>query len=348
MKSRLFFLLIPILFGGCSGERTFQFNELKKTETREVELLPIGDEITRAFDLFILDGSLIISDPDQDFHFKVFDLESHELIGKFGKIGDGPCEIKFPSSIQRLAGEKNRVGVNNRKSFSYLEFQLDKVMGSVQDTCFPLDGKFDFNYQKFVRISEDKIVGTGLFKNRFAISNTRDNEILRLMGSYPFRSEMQEFGHETLAMAYQGDLLVHPSKPWVVSTAMSSFNFDILKFNEIGDLNQVQIIEKHFWPPLFEGGSGNLIQARMKLDNKSGCLSTTVSKKFIYILFSGKTAKEKGNESEKILVYDWDGNLQKTIVVNSVLNLIAVSENDEFLIGYLDNGKSNIFKIDLD
>ncbi|MCR9015024.1 TolB-like 6-bladed beta-propeller domain-containing protein [Aquiflexum gelatinilyticum] len=345
MKPKLLLLVILLIIGGCSGEKRNQFNESQKSEKREIELLPISDEITRAFDLLILENNLIISDPDQEFHFKIFDLESQNLIGKFGKIGDGPCEVQFPSSIQRLSGEKNKVGINNRNSFSYLEFRFGKTRGSLQDSCFLLNGKFDFNYQKFVKISQDRIVGTGLFQSRFAISRIKDNKILGLKGKYPFEKELVGFQYETLAMAFQGDLLVHPSNSWVVSTSRKSFNFDILKFDENGELNQ--ITEKHYWPPSFEGETGDFVQARMKEDNKSGCLSTTVSENFIYILFSGKTAEEKGNESNKIHVYDWDGILQKTIDVNSPLNLISVSENDEFLIGYLDDGKSNIFKIDL-
>lgn len=346
MKPKLLLHLISIIIiGGCSEDKVTQFNESKKTEKRVVKLLTFSDEITRAFDLLILENNLIISDPDQEYHFKMFDLESQSLIGKFGKIGNGPCEIQFPSSIQRLSGEKNKIGINNRNIFSYLELRLEKTKGLLQDSCYAVNGKFDFNYQKFVRISQDKIIGTGLFENRFAISKIHDNKILSLFSEYPFEKELVEYQYETLAMAFQGDLLVHPSKPWVLSTTRKSFNFDILKFDEDGELNQ--ITEKHFWPPSFEGESGDFVQARMKADNKSGCLNATVSENLIYILFSGKTAEDKGNESNTILVYDWKGNLQKTIQVNSPLNLITVSENDEFLVGYLDDGKSNIFQIEL-
>ncbi|MCL6260688.1 TolB-like 6-bladed beta-propeller domain-containing protein [Aquiflexum sp. TKW24L] len=345
MKPKLLLLLMPIIIGGCSGEKRSQFNDSQKFEKREIELLPFSDEVTRAFDLLILENHLIVTDPDQEFHFKVFDIESQKLIGKFGKIGEGPCEIQFPSSVQRIVGEKQKIGINNRKSFSYLEFHLDKTNGILKDSCFPVNGKFDFNYQKFVRINQNKIVGTGLFQSRFAISEIEDNRIINLMGRYPFEEKLKEYPHEALAMAFQGDLLVHLSKPWVVSTSRNSFNFDIVKFGEDGVINQ--ITEKHFWPPSFEGEAGGFVQARMKEDNKYGCLSTTVSGNFIYVLFSGKTQAKRGTESNEILVFDWEGNLQKTIEINSPLTLIAASENDEYLIGYLDDGKTNIFKIDL-
>jgi hypothetical protein len=124
MKPKLLLLLMPIIIGGCSGEKRSQFNDSQKFEKREIELLPFSDEVTRAFDLLILENHLIVTDPDQEFHFKVFDIESQKLIGKFGKIGEGPCEIQFPSSVQRIMGEKQKIGINNRKSFSYLEFSF--------------------------------------------------------------------------------------------------------------------------------------------------------------------------------------------------------------------------------
>jgi hypothetical protein len=82
----------------------------------------------------------------------------------------------------------------------------------------------------------------------------------------------------------------------------------------------------------------------MESDNKYGCLSTSVSDEFIYILFSGKTMKENAMYSKTVLVYDWEGNPIKVLELDQELNLISVSQNDDYLVGYADDGQANLYK----
>jgi hypothetical protein len=85
----------------------------------------------------------------------------------------------------------------------------------------------------------------------------------------------------------------------------------------------------------------------MESDNKYGCLSTSVSDNFIYILFSGKTMKENALYSNTVLVYDWEGNPIKVLELDQQLNLISVSQNDEYLVGSVDDGQANLYKYKL-
>lgn len=321
-------------------------SEFKDIQNKKAELVNIGDKINRAFELAIFDGLLIVSDPDQDFHFKVFDLENEELVDKFGLVGDGPCELKFPASLQNAVGDDSRIGVNDRNRFAFIEIPYGRGNEYFSETCIKIGDKFDFNYQKILKIGENHILGIGLFDSRYAISEISSKKVVEKFGNYPHESELKNHSHNVLAMAYQGDIQINPSQPWVVTTTRNSFNFDIIKFDE--NAQQIGLKEFHYWYPEFDGEENSgFIQAKTKTSNRKGCLSVSVSNDFIYILYSGKSKKNGGDFGNQVLVYDWEGKPRQIISLDRDVELIAVDRNDKFLIGYLDDGKANIFRVSL-
>ncbi|SIT14379.1 BF3164 family lipoprotein [Belliella pelovolcani] len=345
------FLLIAILLSCKENTKEdisiFELSEFETVEKLKAEYMSIAStHINRAYDLLILNDNLIVSDPNSEKHFKIIGLSNEAFLGSFGRIGNGPCEIQFPASIQILNESSSVIGVNNRKNFGYREIFLDEnQFNSMKDSCLKDYGKFDYNYQKIIKLDEKNLVGTGLFEQRFALSSIDNGSIISEFGKYPFEEELSQYDHNVLAMAYQGEIIKHPKKPLFISTSINSFNFDIIALNTDNSLSV--IAQKHYWSPLFNGVSGNAIQATMTSDNKKGCLSTTVTEKYIYILYSGKSRKEGGVDSNTILVYDWEGKPVKLIKSDKNLNLIAADAKGKYLIGYHDDGQPNLFKITL-
>jgi hypothetical protein len=343
MKNLLIICLL--LFSCCLADRKNKetpLSEFGEIEEKISVSTSIGNQMNRAFEMMLIDSLLIVSDPDRGFHFKVFDIKSEILVDQFGIIGDGPCEVQFPAALQRLVGKDKIIGINNRKKFAYSEYPLLKNE-FFSDSCLSFEGKYDFNYQKFVKFNDQQIVGTGLFSSRFAISDMSNQKVVSLFGNYPHQKDLPLYSHNILAMAYQGELVVHPVNPWIVSTSRTSFNFDIVKFDEQANLEE--LIEKHYWAPEFEGSDqGGMISATMKNSNRNGSLSVSVTKDHIYILFSGKTDKNGGNQGNQVLVYDWSGNPLRILNLDQHLELIAVDEAETFIIGYVDDGNPNIYK----
>lgn len=322
-------------------------NEFEEIENLKVEYLSEASKlINRANNLLLLNDILIVSDPNKENHFKIIDISNENLLGSFGNIGDGPCEIQFPASLQIIDEKTSIIGVNNRKSFGYRELLLDESQfNSTKDSCLYDYGKFDFDYQKLLKLDNNHIVGVGLFNNRFALSSLTNNTVISEFGKYPFEDELNQFDHNVLAMAYQGEIIKHPSKPLFVSTSINSFNFDIVQFNADNTLSLVA--QKHYWFPSFSGSSGNAIQATMTSDNKQGCLSTAVTEENIYILYSGKSRRDGDSESNQILVYDWEGNPKKVLKLDKSLNVISADSKGRYLIGYHDDGQPNLYKMTL-
>lgn len=336
-----------ILFSSCKEDKkisvdprdSFQYEDYLTSIN-----LPISQSINQAYELLQVDDFLIVSDPDEFYHFKLFDIKDQKIIGRFGKIGDGPCEIFFPTSLQRIATNSNTIGLNNRRKFQFLEVNLDSIIKGGKYGCDYSTKSFDTDYQKIVKLDHENFVGVGLFEKRFALSKLNEKEPYYLGLNYPFESEFPDYNHEVLAMAYQGNLIVNPNKDRFFFSSTRSANLDIIEYQR-DKLKPISI--NHFWPPVFTGSSGSSVQAKMSIENKAGFLSASGTEKYIYLLFSGKKASENSNYSDVILVYDWNGDPVKKILLDVKVNLISVSEDDEKIIAYFDDGKPNLILFDI-
>ncbi|WP_194972846.1 BF3164 family lipoprotein [Aquiflexum lacus] len=345
------FLIVTL---GCSknNKNPEEFFGFKEYQTVTGNRLAVSDNIQKAYELLVVGELLIVSNPNFQYHFTIIDLNEEKKVAEFGKMGYGPCELSFPASLQLTGNGSNVVGVNNRNKFSYQEFNLSSVLSQNNklDTCINTTSNFNLNYHKLIKVQDSLFVGTGSFEKRFAVSKTDEKLPSEFFGEYPFSKDLAAFNHHILSIAYQGDILMRPSGGKFVSTSRSSFNFDIVRIGLNGSLELENATR--FWPPSFGGNSGSLIStgyfiSTMESDNKYGCLSTSVSDNFIYILYSGKTMKENAMYSNTILVYDWNGNPIKVLELDQQLNLISVSQNDDYLIGSVDDGEANLYKYKL-
>lgn len=348
------FLIVTL---GCSKNKKnpdefFGFSEFQKVTGNK---FAVDENINKAFELLIVGELLVVSIPNDQYQFTILDLNEEKKVGEFGKFGDGPCDLSFPTGLHlmQLIGKGDPiVGVNNRDKFTYQEFNLSAVIAgnNRSDTCINTTSTFNPNYHKLIKVQDSLFVGTGSFEKRFAVSRTGETEPMEIYGEYPFSQDLAAFNHHILSIAYQGDILMRPSGGKFVSTSRSSFNFDIVRIGNNGSLELENATR--FWPPSFGGNSGSFIStgyfhSSMESDNKYGCLSTSVSDNFIYILYSGKTMKENAMYSNTVLVYDWDGNPIKVLELDQQLNLISVSQNDDYLIGSVDDGEANLYKFNL-
>src|SRR5690554_796492 len=77
--------------------------------------LNTSNDIFRALQLLQINEFLVVSDPNDFFHFSVIDIENDQFKFKFGKIGDGPCEINFRATVERIKNSGNLLGVFNKE-----------------------------------------------------------------------------------------------------------------------------------------------------------------------------------------------------------------------------------------
>lgn len=350
IKQNIFKILTLVtLFGSCTSEEEVKdpIIDFTKTVNLTSKRLQSSDSLFRAETMMLIHDYLIVHDNEIDYVYKIIDIDKDLYIKKFGKLGEAPNELILPVFINRVGKEGNRVGLNETSKQSFHEYSIDSIINSIDDSDRLLTTeKFDYGHIRVANLDSNLFVGYGFYENPFTLIS--GNKIIENAGSFPFREQMKKFSPQTLVMAYQPRLFKNPKKPLMLSSTTFSFNLDLLKVGENGKLEIYESL--HFWPTDFEDEfSGNEAIAAIKKENRFGNISTTVSEKYIYVLYTDKPWEfVLPQKSNRILVYDWEGNSIRILKLDQEVNLIAAHEDDNYLIGYLDDGKANLFRFDLE
>lgn len=132
------------------------------------------------------------------------------------------------------------------------------------------------------------------------------------------------------SLVYQGLLLKHPSMNKFVFSSYYGKILEILELDENEDLNLIYSSYEIF--PQYVPNENS--STEMLDENLTGFLTASVSNEYIYLLYSGMTKKDKNrNLSAKIEVYDWGGNMLRTILLDTLLSEFCVNIDNKILYG---------------
>lgn len=225
-------------------------------------------------------------------------------------------------------------------------FDLTNLIEPGDNNCQELPVKLNINFQRVVQMDSTAFLGYGLFHGRYALQLMDSEEGIESTIGFPSNEDHQEADYQSLAMAYQGDLLKHPTEKKLVSTSTDSFSLDIIELKPDKEIRLIKRI--HHWAPDFKGLSGEIVSADMISGNKYGSIGAAVSNKYIYILFSGKSNEDEiAFQSDQVFVYDWKGNAIKILSLDYSVSSIAVDEADQMLVGFLDARDPVLLRYDL-
>ncbi|UZD20939.1 TolB-like 6-bladed beta-propeller domain-containing protein [Algoriphagus halophytocola] len=301
---------------------------------------PISDQINRSFEIITAEDKLIVSDKKDEYLFTVFDLTTNELTTHFGQIGQGPCEFEFPTSLQLIHSTDGTIELalfnRSRWRFQTLDFS---TFDCISTPSKPLD----FNFQKVVWVRDSLFFGIGIFPNKYAIINQNESKATVLDIPYPFNDENLNLS-PNIAMNQQGDIFLKPDRSKILVTSNFSPFFDII------DAHDFKVIKRmEGWAPsVLDNENSNIISTSLKRDNKFGFISSSVTDEKIYLLYSGKNFDNNPYSSNKLHIYDWDGNRIEEIQLNIEVEQIAVSQDGKKIYTYHDDGEANIFQFDLE
>jgi TolB-like 6-blade propeller-like len=305
--------------------------------------LNISGQILHTYSLTVIDSLIVIEDRSKGYYFNLFNLYSGAYVCSFAKLGDGPCEFQFPTSIQLVPNRERAIGLFNRKTFKYTTVSIDSLLKKTVLVCEGMTEAFDVNFQKVIQLNDSTFSGLGHFKRRYVLANHK-GDTTGTFYHYPFQEQLQA-GYSVLAMAYQGDILPHPRGTAFVSTSRYCANFDIVDF-EKGKFTNIK--ENRFWPPIFTGTDGQVIGATMNPDNVNGFIDLAVTEKYIYLLFSGKKDSDKNwVQSSTVMVFDWSGQPFVKYDLGIEVEVITVDKNDKMLYAYHDDSKAHLLKFSI-
>lgn len=313
MKKYFYLVVIFELFlisCGKSRDEEIKIDGFETYEKLSGSRLKSSDQIMRVNLMDQIGDFLYAVDPDSTHVISIIDIEEDRLVKRFGRIGQGPCEMDRIVSVMRVPKNPNRVGFYCFRRFTYFEFDKDHVLGENIREDAPCElqiRNFDQDFNKVINVGGNKFLGMGYFDKKYALTDNDSPKSSRYFLDYHFQDQfVQEHKNRSLSMAAQGDLVLKPDGSRTIFGARNFIGFDILSVSENGDISLIKRLEHT--PPIFsmEGNEQNF-SVDFSEENVFGYKKTVANDQFIYALFSGKKNK-RYHPSNLVLVYDWDGN----------------------------------------
>lgn len=339
MKYIFLFSLLTVCTISChkSKESSFldTFTNHYSVSPKELSKYPI-DSLGKPEYIYAWKNHIIIADPIDDYLLSSYDLQSNQFY-RFLSRGSGPEEL---IDIQQM-GE-----VDDDRFFIKSTFGNNLHLYSVNENNNTLATVVKNILPEFVSITVDNNMLIGLYKgtSRFAISDLDKIELKKVFGE-----DVESFSQEMASNTLQGLSVGSPNSKKI---AWFSFYGEVAEFYDYSDTTNIYCSKRYI-------GDLPIVNEQyvFSKDSKLGITSLTKSDKYIFALYNGKTLeeimvsnKDLGLLSNRILVYNWDGdtigvlNLDKKVrsisynVESDVLYMIEYDENNyEYNIGYIDN-----------
>lgn len=323
-KSYIVCIITACLFTSCN----------KKAEERNIEFLEkdtayLLENMYTPRDICCIDSFLVVGDHNNsDAMYFIFKREGNglNLLSSYGNRGEGPDEFIFPESI-KIRGESITIFDRSLVRMKEIFFPLSE--NNKIENIHNITNKLFVGLNNVIKMNDDLFVGlTYLDIGRLAIVN---KDVLYPVDiAYPDDEVPAPARQKSLV--YQGTLLKHPSLDKFV---YASFYGKILEIYEL-DRNENSmhraVCKYELFPEYTSVDGREIIEANFTSNNVTGYLCASVSNRYIYLLYSGKTVKDKNkNFSSRIDVYNWEGIFVKTLMLDQEVAAFCVNAEDNVM-----------------
>lgn len=334
MRNLIFMIVVLGIFS-CSG------NSKKKIETdikyTDLEFKPLGldkDAILNPQSMILFDSLLLVSERHNEKGYSILNINSCKVLGRYVNIGRGPGEVIHSSAILKTGDRSFQV--NNSNLRNVLFFSIDSLLKGnekpykvIKYNEIPQSEKYFLN--SLNSVDDSLLVGLGAFEgHKYLICNKEDNNKYNVTFKYEYpgdkRHEHKEEIPITKFMVYNGKIVVSPDRKKVFYSCYRCFYYEI--FNVVDD-KLIKRMERIDYYPLYKKYRDG--QVTFLNNNKVGIISTCCTSNFIYVLNSGRSNEEYGDNtcySQELLKIDWDGNIVNRFKLDRNTRNIAVDENN--------------------
>lgn len=340
LSMKKYVLLLSVFLFTCTENKHSLLNEIddsgevKAVEiNHEEEIRLFGDDLSFFSDLIIIDSLLIVNKllPNPYF-YTLYDLKNKRSILSFGRQGQGPGEFSSFSTASVLSF-KNRVLellVPNEGGVVY-SVKIDSLM--LGDYAAKRSAMLGYGPGHFIR--KDDMYFVTEKAGRISMTDSMGN-VLESGLKFPFEDTNLEIPRELLNRAYEGQLIKQPQGDRAAIATLNSPNFDIFALSQaISPLKSIHIAA----PKIFDesgdlAAGGRMTSISFSEMTPMGFLDISANKDHIYLLYSGKTYKEYGDDAEySDLVYmlDWDGNFVSEIKLDHQTRQLVTDEKGDYL-----------------
>ena len=194
----------------------------------------------------------------------------------------------------------------------------------------------------------DRVIATGLYDEGRYLLYSLPDQSARYFLSYPDHPVYPGLREKTKAMLYASNVLrVRPDGEAFVCADMYSGVIDFCRVMA-DSIERVRLVRLHY--PEVEVSEIPSSRVTYCQGNRFGFLDVAVTEDKVYALYSGKTYKmDRGRafESNCLLVYDWEGNLIRTLYFGDALTGISYDREERALYGVTQGSEMGLVKLNL-
>lgn len=291
----------------------------------DVVMQPIDKNIliARPLDLEYVDNWLLWQDHYESYYYSGYKIKSKNFV-RFAKVGKGAGEFaNWPQGAITSFG----FGIFDAIQDNYYAWELEKI--SIDSTYFPsrsvsLKDSLGVTFQVIQR-PDSSFISKGPNPHGLFSFFSKEGELLGHSGEYP--PKRKNISNDLHAIAcLNSTYSYHPSKDKIVVGYIFSGIFDVFQLKDSSAIREWGVNK---FPFEYEVNNGRV---RMPLDSKYGYFDIKATDKFIYALFSGKDMTSNNSVySDRIEVYDWDGNQVAVLKLNAEVKLIAINPDNRIM-----------------
>lgn len=312
------------------------FHETVSLNQRK-ECLISEDSLGRVEGIACDDEYLVVFDTRSNQCFTLFDQNTGRQIGRFGDIGQGPSEVLFGSSGYL---ENRCIFAYNDQSKVVMKYNLDSLRNGVV-TGAPMrltkHKILDANISRLIPLNDSVFVVGGTYKSRYLHFVFDTNDQVLGYGVNVYNASDNSFNDITRFLSNQGYMAKKPHGNKFAYSVNFSSNLD---FFEVIDNNIRLIKTLRFGNPLCESiveDNGQLFSARPTKDAIHGFIEVCPTPNYMYALYTDGKIYEVKRQSKTVLVFDWDGNPVRKLLLDADALHISVNEKTHTLFAVVEN-----------
>ena len=327
----IYIYIILLVLTSCQSNEN---NDLNNNVYIDYQKIPLSEHIIGSAEgMHLVDSFLIILDSKTDSLFHIINLKNMEW-KEFGAKGQGPSEFLHPFHFHHqengtlcvwdlFKSSMTTLYVNNIFKNKTLQQQNILSINDDRSTFSSLPTKYN------------TFISQGAYEDgMFKLLDHKGN-LIKCFFEYPHKNrEEKNIPAKTRALTYQGQMMASPS---LNKFCFACIYAPIINFYNIhkDSIELIKSNKKGYPNYIFENES-----AMISSHNKAAYSQIYTTSKYVYALYSGKNWDEYKKDflkSQKIEVYNWHGELEKTYTTSIPLTLICVTSDHKMIYAIADD-----------
>jgi hypothetical protein len=299
------------------------------------------------------DSQLIyVGNDDSDAPILILDTKSGASLAHLGREGDGPGEYRYISSIQSWPSKQESQGrglivfdgaARRLTRFRLLDpstAKIDSLVTATVDAGGYVTG--------LAMLPDSSLIGPGLFTGHRLARLRLDGALIEMLGPTPANPD--DLPVPVLEHVYQSTLAARPDGSGIALA--TRFMNHIELYDAHGSLRRVVEGPLPVAPVFHVAMAGGAPTMASDENLRFGYTGIAAGQRYIYALFSGRRrgdyAPSEATYADQLHVFDWDGNLVRTVKLGRDISIIAVAPDEKTLYGISVGETEALVAYDLD